>query len=89
MNAVSAGIMVRKSGQSGESDHERGFLSVSEHCEIVLVHNSAAAAAVAVSEGAACNSSSLGESCYCYCYSHHPDHHVGSVHVGSSPALGL
>lgn len=68
MNAVSAWIMGRKSGQSGESDHEMGFLSVSGHCEIVLVNSSAAAVAVvAVSEGTACDSSSWGGSCYCYC----------------------
>lgn len=89
-NAASVWIMVRRIGQSGESDHEGGFQSVSGSCEIVLVNSFAAAAAaadiVAVFEDSACNSSSSrGGSC-CYCYSHH--HHAGSVHVGRSPSLG-
>lgn len=90
-NAASAGIMAWRIGQSGESDHEGGFLSVSGGCDIVLVNSFAAAdtvvAAVDVSEGAACNSSSLGGSCCCCCYSHRLHRHAGNVHVGSSPAL--
>lgn len=65
-NAASVWIMARRIGQSGESDHEGGFLSVSARCEIVLANNFAVAvdavdavdAVVAVFEGAASNSSS-------------------------------
>lgn len=84
-NVVSVWIMERRIGQSGERDHEGGFLSVSGGCEIVLV-NGFAVAVVAVFEGAACNSSSSAGSCCC-CYSHHPLRHAGSAHVGSNPAL--
>lgn len=86
-NAASVWIMVRRICQSGERDHKGDFLSVAGRCESVLVNNSAA---VAVFEGTACNSSSWGGSCCCCCccYSHHYHHHAGSVHVGSSPALG-
>ncbi len=83
-NAGSVWIMARRIGQSGESDHEGGFLSVFVGCKIVL-GDSFAVAVVAVFEDAACNSSSLGGSC---CYSHHPHHHAGNVHVGRSPAPG-
>lgn len=82
-NAGSVWIMVRRIGQSGGSDYEGEFLNVSVGCEIFLW--SFAVAAAAVFEGAACNFSSWGGSCCCYSHHHH---HAGSVHVGSSPALG-
>lgn len=85
-NVASVWIMERRIGQSGERDHEGGFLSVSGGCEIVLVNGFAVVAVVAVFEGAACNSSSSAGSCCC-CYSHHPLRHAGSAHVGSNPAL--
>lgn len=87
-NAVSVWIKEKRIGQSGESDHEGGFLSVSAGCVIVLVNcfvadAGAAVAVVDVFEDSACNSSSWGDSCCC---SHLPLHHAGSVHVGNSPA---
>lgn len=91
-NAVSVWIRVRRIGQTDETGCEGGFLSVSGSREIVLVNGFAAAVAAGVAgtdtvfEGAACNSSSWGGN-YCCC-SHRPHHHVGSVHVGSNPALG-
>lgn len=87
-NAVSVWITEKRIGQSGESDHEGGFLSVSAGCVIVLVNCFAAAVAVAVVavyEDSACNSSSWGDSCCCC--SHLLHHHAGSAHVGNNPAL--
>lgn len=90
-NAESVEIMAKRIGQSAECEQEGGFLSVSGRCVIGLLTgfdaDAAAAGVVAAFEDAACNSSSWDGSCYC-CIRHHLHHHAGTVHVGSSPALG-
>lgn len=91
-NASSAWIMAWGIDQSGERDHEGGFLSCSGNSEVVLVNSFAGAGAgagavgiAAFCECSACNSSSWDGS-YDY-YSLRP--HVGSVPVESSRVLGL
>lgn len=88
-NAESVWIMARKICQTGVTDREGGFLSVSGDCATVLANCFAAAVGVAVFEGTACNSSSCESSCCCCCCcSCSSPLHAGSVHVESCHGRG-